>query len=497
MRTKLLVMALVLVACGHRESAGSSASDSPVSIGAPSGADQLALRIPRAGGAVRAFAYPDLDSLIWTSSAPAPATERVLGFDGEGATLAALDTRDAPYRVDLRLGTVSRDGPAHLTHVTSGDGRAVFGVTNAGHVLRLLPEEQWSFVPKRAPRAIFPEPDGALLVAVDHGNSTVVWKIRPPDSLVTDSTVLPRPARMTGTPMGDRIYFASAAQITSLRTRDLQTERDIDAGHPVHAIVTTPSGDRIYIATDSASELLVVDRYTGEVTTRITLPAQAAELRMDPSGHYLFARGAESDSAWVIDIGGDRLVATVATAWRPDLPAVAPDGTLALLRGRDVVFVRPPAPAPVRTVRGGAADLWTFVAWNGFRPRAAGLDQPVTFDGVQVAPDSLSGDSLAPFDTTRPAPLDSTSTLPPRDSLSAAAPGGSFYVQFAALRAADAARQTAAAIHVDGAQVRVVSNAVAGLPIYRVVAGPFPSREAADRAARTANHTYWIYQGAP
>jgi cell division protein FtsN len=32
---------------------------------------------------------------------------------------------------------------------------------------------------------------------------------------------------------------------------------------------------------------------------------------------------------------------------------------------------------------------------------------------------------------------------------------------------------------------------------YRVVIGPFPSREEAERIARTAGMSYWIYEGAP
>ncbi len=494
-------MALVLVACGHREGAGSPAvSDEPVSIGSASGVDQLALRIPRAGGAVRAFAYPDLDSLVWTSSDHVPATDRLLGFDAEGASLVALDARGTVYRVDLRLGTLTRDGPAHLAHAASVDGRAVFGVSPKGAVLRLTPEEQWSFALPAAPRAVIPEPNGSVLVLTDRHDSTRIWKLHPPDSIVADSAMVSRPTYIAATPVGDRLYLAERRHVVGIRTRDLQRGRRIDAEHPVRSIVTTPSGDRIYIATDSARELMVVDRYTNAVTTRIHLPGLARALRMDPSGHYLFARPAAHDSVWVIDIGTDHLVGSVATGWRSDLPAVAPDGALVLLRAPDVVFVRPPRMTVARTVHSGASDLWSFVGWNGFRPRDASLDQPVTFEGVNTAPDTATGDSaLAGGDSVSRVPADTVaSTRSPHDSVAAAAlPASGFFVQFAALRSQEMARQTAAAIRIAGSAPRVESTVVAGVPIYRVVAGPFASREAADQAARATNHTYWIYQGGP
>jgi len=53
------------------------------------------------------------------------------------------------------------------------------------------------------------------------------------------------------------------------------------------------------------------------------------------------------------------------------------------------------------------------------------------------------------------------------------------------------------AIHVTGAAPRVVPNAHDGVITYRVVIGPFPTRDDAERVARTAGMSYWIYEGAP
>ena len=54
---------------------------------------------------MRAFAYPDVDSLVWTSRSTDPAVARVLGFDSDAGSVAAIDTKGVPLRVDLfRLG---------------------------------------------------------------------------------------------------------------------------------------------------------------------------------------------------------------------------------------------------------------------------------------------------------------------------------------------------------------------------------------------------------
>jgi cell division septation protein DedD len=206
----------------------------------------------------------------------------------------------------------------------------------------------------------------------------------------------------------------------------------------------------------------------------------------------------------VIAVGTDHVVGMVRTAWRSDLPAVAPNGTIALAAGTDVRLVDPDSLKIVRTVSDGTKDLWRFFAWNGFRPRAAGLDEPVTFPEDTVVPhDSTSAfsaaspaDSLRAADSVRRAMAQAppTPASPPRDS---GPKTPQFTVQFAALRTDSAARQVMKAIHVTGATPRVVPNAHDGVVTYRVVIGPFPTRDDAEKVARTAGMSYWVYEGAP
>jgi cell division septation protein DedD len=61
----------------------------------------------------------------------------------------------------------------------------------------------------------------------------------------------------------------------------------------------------------------------------------------------------------------------------------------------------------------------------------------------------------------------------------------------------DKARDLAASIRVGGENARVVTSVREGSTIYRVVLGPYATREQAERVGRESKQTYWIYEGGP
>jgi hypothetical protein len=149
-------------------------------------------------------------------------------------------------------------------------------------------------------------------------------------------------------------------------------------------------------------------------------------------------------------------------------------------------------------VRDGAKEIWHFVFWNGFRPRASGLDLPVVFpvDTLYYAEplnDSLSILPPDSVDTTAARPQvvlpDTTVRTPPVKTV--------WSVQLAAVLSEDRAREIAATIRVDGATPRVVVATVDGTRVYRVVMGPFNSRAEADRVGRESGRDYWVFEGVP
>ena len=93
-------------------------------------------------------------------------------------------------------------------------------------------------------------------------------------------------------------------------------------------------------------------------------------------------------------------------------------------------------------------------------------------------------------------PVEAAPAPPPRDTAVRRPPAG-FTVSFAALLVGDKARDLAASIRVGSENARVVTSVREGSTIYRVVLGPYATREQAERVGRESKQTYWIYEGGP
>lgn len=442
------------------------------------------------------YRYPNLDSTVWTVD-EVPAINRVLAFDANAGSIAVVDSKGYPARLDLRETDVLKAARTKLTSLSSANGSDIYGINAKGEIVRLNPNgSDWKFKASVPARAVFAQPNGEIIVSANKGAQTLVWKVRPPDDIAQDSTVLPLAGRAVRTQVGDRIYFTIDSGLVGMRAKDLSPVGAVQLSSRVRALAPTPSGDRLYVATMADSGISIVDRYTGRVELGLTLPAPPSDLRMDALGRYLLARFPQKDSAWVIAIGTNRLVGAVPTRWESDLPAVTPDGRIALLGAKDLTLMDPEKPDAKSTISGGAKDFWYFFAWDGFRPRAQGLDQPVTFSGDSVPVDSLATGFTA-SDTT-PITTDTAPTPQPPPIVDPARPTSTgFVISFAALLSEEKAELVARAINVGGTQAHVVSTTTGGSPIFRVVMGPYPTRQDADKIGRASKREYWIYEGSP
>lgn len=498
----LTALALALLACAPADRGDAPPGRDARIPASPNGPDPIVLRVPRDGGQAVAYRYPALDSVVWRSSGRLPALERVLAFDAEQGALAFVDGKGLPGRLDLRLGAVTSASKPRIGGVSSADAESIYGISEAGGVVRLTPSgEAWELAPPAPARAVIPQPDGWLLVLADRPDSargrgarkeSVLWRLRPPEKQLLDTLVLPRAGRTISTRVGDLIYLVAGDELIGVRSRTLEQMPPIGFDTPVSALAPTPSGDRVFVATDSSDRLAIVDRYAEDVTGRVRLPGIARELRMDPLGRYLLVRPAAGDSAWVVAVSNGELVGTVRTEWRPDLPFVAPDGALALLRGKDVVLADAATGQPRGgVVTGGASDFWYTMSWNGFRPRSGELDDPVQFRVRAPRVDTMPADTMPAADSIAPVAVDSAAApvRPPAPT--------AFTVSFAALLNQGSANELAQAIDVDGQRARVVVGQRAGTPIYRVVLGPYATRADAERVGRASGRTYFVYEGNP
>jgi cell division septation protein DedD len=318
------------------------------------------------------------------------------------------------------------------------------------------------------------------------------------------------------------VYFGIDSSLIALRSRTLQVSPAIHLGADVRAVAPTPSGDRLFVATDSSRTLTVIDRYRDQIERSIELPGAVSALRMDPLGRYVLARSAKEDSAWVVAVGTARVIGSVATEWRDDLPLVAPDGAIVLAQGENVAIVDGETLRPRSDVRGGARDFWQPIIWNGFRPRSGELDQPVTFadsdstsraatpdTGILTPPkrtpdtangQTASGQTTAPRTPRTAIPRPAPPRLPV-DTPATAAPQASrpkgWVVSFAAFVSEPPARERAATIAVEGQKARVVTGETNGTTIYRVILGPYPTKADAERIGRASRVSFWVYEGNP
>jgi cell division septation protein DedD len=506
---RLIALTLAVAACSGGDDRQASDTARPAAVSR--GPDALALRIPRDGGTARAYLFSNLDSAIWSASG-SPPVGRVLAFDQDAGLVALTDDKGQPRRLDLRLGQARLASKAKLTGVASANGSEIYGIDAKGVVVRLTPSGDWTFEAPNTPHALFPQSNGQLVISSASGASTKVWLIHPPDSTILDSASLSAVARGARTQAGDRLYLTSQRGLAGVRTRDLSPLKEVRLPGDAAAMAPTPSGDRVYIALTEMPRIVVLDRYSESISGAIELPGPAIDIRVDPMGQLLLAKPADgADSAWVVAIGTGKVIGSTPTAWTTDLPAFAHSSTIATLRGADVVFVNGATLSEVRTARGGGRDYWYFFYWNGFRPRSADLDQPVTF----TPPDSIvRSDTIPqPLDSTRgPPPLrDASPTMvPPPASFppppapptapSASGTGGQasrspgFLVSFAALLNEAQARSTAAAIEVGGVRARVLPTQTGGTAIFRVVLGPYTTREQAERVGRESKRQYWVYE---
>jgi hypothetical protein len=211
----------------------------------------------------------------------------------------------------------------------------------------------------------------------------------------------------------------------------------------------SPSGHRLYVGR-AAEPLLVLDRFEGSKLHEIEVPGPVRELRGDLYGNWILARPNEGDSAWVIDVSTGRYLGSTAARWTADLPAVAPPHTLLVRRGADLAALDLSATGFTEQgrVAGGAADFWLPIAW---------------------AP---AEETTLPSDSTALAAAD---TGPGRPSV---------YLQVSSSQNATWANELSDKLSAAGLPASVLPPRRAE-DVFRVVLGPYATREQAMATSRT------------
>ena len=467
MRTResyLLVASLALWGCRSKAPAAAS-SQPPIkqsvskAAGGAARTSGVAIRIPAKGGVPRVYRLPGLAEIPSVIRGKLPPVGRVIGLDPEAEFLYAATAKNEVLALDL--------GSARVDTVATGIEQATLGpdgtlytvdakrrVVSVAHRLRVA----WPQPLPGAPQQLFGAADQRLVVA-DPPTLVTAAADQPPTS-----RPLPAGSDVAATRWGDLVAVAADSGVVlmdPLGRREAAFVRLAD--HP-RALVFSPSGHRIYVARRTESGLAAIDRYDRAEIDGIALPLPAATIRLDPLGRWLLAKPSAGDSVWVVDLPVKRLVGSVPSAWRVDLPAIAPDGALLVRQGDDVVAYQPDSLVETGRAKGGAADLWTLTAWRprgGYRGAFADAETPA------AQPGGATADTVGPE--------------------------GPMYVQVSTSQNEAWSSEMAQQLSRAGLAARVLGprNPDDG---YRVVLGPYPTRAQAEAIGRKLGRPFWIYQ---
>jgi len=451
-RTAFLLLAFLtsLAACrtGSRENSVREAfGNAPATPGlSPSVAFRFS---SEAGPGVRLYRLPALQEIEWRFETPTLATQQIVGFATAEEQVYVRTTAQELVALDLESGrdrgldtavVAATLGPTGVPHLVRQDGSVATVVDRRGH--------DWEPVLPYLPHSIWGTTRGRLIAFFDLEHTRHLEVLG--DSSRRISTELPR-GLLTTTTWGDLIVIAVDSGLTARRTLDGSEAGFLPLASEVTAMTFSSSGHRLYVTT-AALELLVVERFQFQILTRHVLPVRVEAMRTGPLGRYILLRPAERDSVWIAD--ALRLFSPhgVAGAWDDELPSIAPDATVLVRHEGNVIAIDPATGLESGRVADAGDDRWLALAWDPRRP-------------ALLLAQETNATTVEPTDQTTYVQLSSTSNE-------------------------------------SWAQARVDELLEANLPAlvlqpterydrYRVVLGPYSTREEADNIGRRLGQPYF------
>jgi len=439
------------------------------------------LRLPAEGGAAQLYQANTLTPLDWEMRGRMAPVVRALGTDLDDRMVYAVDADGEVIGLDL----IARRERTYLTDVRRITGTAdgsVLAVDSTGRPVifrgRTATVLKGDRVPGNDVRLVRAPGLSAGLAAYTAAGRRL--EVRNEAGVVRSFRV---PAGELATSwFGDvQVITTDSGLVVVHPAADTPPEFIRLKGMPLTSAFS-PSAHRLYVAR-ARGDLVFLDRFGwGEIAT-LPLPGSARELRPDRSGRWLLARPSTGDSLWLIDLVRQERVATIQAPWAEDLPLVSGGRTLVVRSGDDVVaWDIMSAPPTARTrLAGAAGDRFLQLPWV---PASRGTPSDETPDLPEIA---TASDSV----TIAADPLDGTDeALAPPDS----APTGTserVFIQVSSSQNVAYARALARQLGEIGFRAQVLDPRAPGEG-FRVVVGPYPTREAADADGRRLGRPYFV-----
>jgi hypothetical protein len=458
----LILASVVLGSCHSRTPAAASSQTKEQQPLKPSPRAEgrsaaVLVRISAKGGPPRLYRLPNLTELPGTLRGRLPAVDRIVGADDDDGLLFLHSVKGEVLAYDLQSGR-SDTVATGVTMAALGPDGTLFTVDAKRRVVSYSRRSRtvWPQALSAAPQAVFGGSDQRLIAVTAEKKPKLLAE-------TVDQPAVTRPfpgsAVIDAARFGDEVASATDSGIVLMEPLGRRAASFIPLpDHPTD-VSFAPAGHRLYVSRKTGLGLAVVDRFTHEEMDGIALPGMARGVRLDPLGRWLLARAGIGDSVWIVDLPTKILTGSVAGGWGSDLPAVSPDGTVLLRQGSDVVALRPDSGTQLGKLTGAANDLWIATGWipSGSSRSAALADAP--------GPAAAAGDTAA----------------------------GALYVQVSISQNKEWSDGMAQQLTRAGLQARVLPPTSAD-DGYRVVLGPYPTREQAEDIGRKLGRPYWIYQ---
>lgn len=413
------------------------------------------LRWPAKGGTPSLYRFPTLEAALWEGRGATPALKRLVGVDIDQRQAYALDTKDGVVAIDLESGR-SRPFLANIVAADVGPDGTVYAVGT---------DRTLSAVSGRLP-APFPGKLPVVPVGLVGTGGDVAYALIPGDSGLVVASQGQAPRRVAFPAMGtvhsrwgEVLAGPSGEEVLLYEPGLARPIQHLDVGGKPVGLAFSPSGHRLYVTTEGSNKIARYDRYSWGRLGTIDLPGDGGALRADPLGRFLLARPATGDSVWVVDVVKGELQGSWNTTWGADLPTIAGGRWLLVREGGDVVAydLFDPKFSIAGRIRGGAEDLWQVLDWS---PRSEG--------------------------NTAATPDDSSALVTPVSS------GVTVYVQLSSSQNPAWADEFANKLKGQGLPATVIRPKHQDEP-YRVVLGPYSTREAADSVGTRLGQPYFLY----
>lgn len=462
-------------------------------------AEGALLRLPRDGGEARLYRADSLTPLAWSIPAGVPKIVRALGTELEDRMVYAVDRQDRLIGLDLsaRRSRVYLTAARQLTATPDG---AVLGLDSARHPLRFSARALSTFrtaisaggTPEllRGPggQVVAYHPTSGLIQLL--GEEGEVRRFEAPKGTATASW------------HGDLLAVTNDSGVTIIEpaSRDEAIRFVKLSGSPVTAAFS-PSAHRLMVAR-ARGDVVVIDRYSNDVVATIQLPSAARQLRTDRSGRWLLARPGEGDSLWVIDLVREERALSLKAEWAADLPLISGGRTLVVRDGQDVVAWELTGTRPTERTRlvGAAGDVYLTIPWSPADQSASQL----LADAPEAAPspppelplDDLTIDSIGVRSPVTLPGEPIVAGLPIEPSAEPVPGAAAIYLQVSSSQNREWADALAQQLRDGAFPARLLPPTRPGDP-YRVVVGPYASRDEADAMGRRLGRPYFVLTEPP